>query len=394
MVKYSLLTIALALAVSSVEGRVHKVYPGDSIQEAIDEASSGDVIQVRPGVYSETSNTKYGLRIVKDNIKIIGVGGRGGSVRLLAINQQEVGVYAAPEGCEYEDNECQDTLNVFSIKGISVESFPKNGIQTRWVDGFEFIKCYSVDNMKNGIYPTLSSNGIVNDCTSHGSLDAGIWIAGSQNVTATDNQVYNSVTGFEVTVSNKLYVANNRIYNNVVGLGLYHPNMAGTNPGYPSFDDWVFENNQIYENNLPNTAPPGSFQGALVSGVGVLLVGISGHTIQDNSIKGNDWAGVLVAGYCTVRALAFGDLDCSDPPKNGDPSANFNTIANNVLSENGSSPPTTLGLPGADILYGQSAAEIISSEGDQNCFANNTAPDGTDASSIALDIPLPDAGCN
>jgi len=75
-----------------------------------------------------------------------------------------------------------------------VESFPKNGIQTRFVDGFKFIKCYSVDNLNNGIYPTLSSNGVVSSCTSSGSGDAGIWIAGSQNVTATDNEVYNSIT--------------------------------------------------------------------------------------------------------------------------------------------------------------------------------------------------------
>lgn len=180
-----------------------------------------------------------------------------------------------------------------------------------------------------------------------------------------------------MTVSNKLYVANNRLYNNVVGLGLYHPNMAGTSPDYPAFDEWIFENNHIYDNNLPNTAPPNTFQAALLSGVGVLLVGISGHTIQDNIIEDNDWAGVVVAGYCTVLALAFGEPDCSaDPPKNGDPSANFNTIVDNVMSGNGGSPPAALGLPGADILYVQASSEIISPEGDQNCFADNTSPPG------------------
>lgn len=64
------------------------------------------------------------------------------------------------------------------------------------------------------------------------------------------------------------------------------------------------------------------------------------------------------------------------------------------------SPPPALELPGADIVYAQAADEIISPEGNQNCFANNKSPDGMDASSFSFDpitgqmIPLPDAGCN
>lgn len=98
--------------------------------------------------------------------------------------------------------------------------------------------------------------------------------------------------GFEVTVSKNLYVTNNDIHNNVVGIGLYHPNMAGTNPDYSSYDSWIFENNHVYDNNLPNTAPSGTFQAALQSGIGLLLVGISEHTIKNNVFEDNGWAGV------------------------------------------------------------------------------------------------------
>mmetsp|Transcript_2562 Transcript_2562/g.4372 ORF Transcript_2562/g.4372 Transcript_2562/m.4372 type:complete len:194 (+) Transcript_2562:62-643(+) len=144
----------------------------------------------------------------------------------------------------------------------------------------------------NGIYPTLSSNGRIVGCKSYGSLDSGLWIAGSVNVTATDNEIYESTTGFEVTVSKNLYATNNYIHNNVVGIGLYHPNMAGTEPDYPSYDNWVFENNHVYDNNLPNPAPAGTFQYALQSGIGLLLVGVSEHTIKNNVFEDNGWAGV------------------------------------------------------------------------------------------------------
>jgi len=173
---------------------LHTVRNGESIQEAIDAAEPGDVIKVWPGIYTEQASPKYGLRITKNNIKLLAKG-KPGSVRLLASNEQETGVYAAPDGCEYNDTECGDVLEDFSIEGFSIEGFPANGIQTRWVDGFKFQNCYSVDNLNNGIYPTLSSNGSIVGCKSHGSFDSGLWVAGSVNVTAINNEIYESTTG-------------------------------------------------------------------------------------------------------------------------------------------------------------------------------------------------------
>jgi hypothetical protein len=45
------------------------------------------------------------------------------------------------------------------------------------------------------VYATLSSNGSVVGCKSHGSLDSGLWIAGSVDVTADNNEIYESTTG-------------------------------------------------------------------------------------------------------------------------------------------------------------------------------------------------------
>ena len=272
------------------KSHVHKVRKGDSIQDAIDDAEPGDIIKVWPGVYTEQASL-YGLRISTNNIKLMAKGGPG-SVRLVASGAQETGVYAAPEGCEYKDNDCDEILEDFSIEGFSVEGFPVNGIQTRWVDGFNVENCYSVSNLNNGIYPTLSSNGRIAGSTASGSLDAGLWIAGSADITALDNEIYESTTGFEVTVSRNLHVSNNKIHDNTVGIGLYHPNMAGTKPDWMTYENWTFEGNRVYENNLPNPAPPDTFQYGLESGVGALLIGVSSHTIEGNVFDGNDWAGV------------------------------------------------------------------------------------------------------
>eukprot|EP00984_Skeletonema_dohrnii_P025149 scaffold14268_cov154-Skeletonema_dohrnii-CCMP3373.AAC.2 len=187
-------TVPATAAPVAKSGKVHAVRNGDSIQDAIDLAEPGDTIKVWPGSYTEPASPKYGLRITKNDIKLVAKG-KPGRVRLLASNVQETGVYAAPDGCEYEDTSCDDVLQGFSIKGFSVEGFPANGIQTRWVDSFKFQNCYSVDNLNNGIHPTLSSNGSIVGCKSHGSLAAGLSVDGSVDVTAFDNEIYNSTTG-------------------------------------------------------------------------------------------------------------------------------------------------------------------------------------------------------
>ena len=239
----ALCAVALFTTAATVQAAVHRVYQGGSIQSAIDAASPGDTILVEPGEYYEDASSRYGLRIATDNLRLIGKvkkgKGEAGKVRLIANGDQETGVLAAPGGCEYDmDREkCEaaigadfEDLKGFYIRGFSVEGFPVNGIQTRWVDGFEFVRNESANNLNNGIYPTLSANGLVRNNASYGSLDTAMWVAGSENVRVIGNELYGSVIGFEITVSNNVEVKQNEIYGNTVGVGLFHPNGAGNPP--------------------------------------------------------------------------------------------------------------------------------------------------------------------
>ena len=86
---------------TAANAAVHRVFPGQSIQAAIDGASPGDTILVEPGVYQETGNAQFGLRISTDNLRLIGKAnkGQGETVRLVHYGTQETGVYAAPAAC-------------------------------------------------------------------------------------------------------------------------------------------------------------------------------------------------------------------------------------------------------------------------------------------------------
>ncbi|MEM8941994.1 MAG: right-handed parallel beta-helix repeat-containing protein [Pseudomonadota bacterium] len=389
---------AFAVLCSSVaQAAVLRVFPGLSIQSAIDSAQPGDTILVEPGDYMESGNGLYGLRIETDNLRLIGIERNGEGVRLIANEDQETGILAAPSGCDYLDNaeECAEKrgeseitfIQGFYIRGFSVEEFPVNGIQTRWVDGFEFVRNKSVNNLNNGLYPTLSANGLVSENESYGSLDTAMWIAGSENVRVIGNTLHDSVIGFEITVSNNVTVERNLIHNNNVGVGLFHPDGAG-NPPLETMANWRIFDNNIAFNNGGAVAPEGSFQSLVPTGSGVLVLGVSDHEVIGNTVANNGYVGIGVVGWCS--GLVGTGRDCTGPEE--DPlrprDASNNLVARNFLKNNGVRAQAPLLDLTQDIAYLHIGEledvnplfenfSLIEPPGTGNCFQDNyTYPGG------------------
>ncbi len=409
----SFCAIALFVTATVAQAKVHRVFPGESIQGAIDAALPGDTILVEPGIYNEDASSRYGLRISTDNLRLIGKvregQGDAGKVILTPKNPQvgeylnddleQTGVYAAPAECSPEadvgDVFCEaNRVKGFYIRGFTVKGYEWNGIQTRFVNDFKIIRNEAGNLGRNGIYPTISANGLVQDNVAYGTLDTSMWVAASENVRVIGNDLSGSPIGLEINVSVDIEVKQNDIYNNTVGVAMFHPNSAGNLPR-PDMGNWVVEQNNVYDNNLPNPAPPESFQGALPPGIGILLLGVYDNVVAKNTVENNGFVGIGMLGWCSATSV-IPKFNCVEKPPviDGvlyDPSVNNNLVAQNKVSGNGQNPPgSALDFLAADLTYFSVPDAGESSSG--NCFKKN-GPEGYTFVSSEPDGELPTDGC-
>jgi hypothetical protein len=279
-------------------------------------------------------------------------------VRILPGPGQTDGILVEPE------NEGDPDIDGLMIKGFTVEGFSNNGIWLRHVNNFKIQGNESINNLENGIWPTLSANGLVKKNVSYGSEDSALWIEASENVRAIKNELHHSPTGLEITVSKNIQAKKNTIHDNTVGVGLYHPNAASL-PPLGGDGDWEIIGNDIYDNNEPNTAPPGSMAAALPPGAGILVLGVDNVTIKKNRIENNGFLGVGVVDWCIATALAGPPFDCGSNPPIVEPSPDNDLIIKNDVLANGLAPPSGFEPFAADLAF-------LAGGGTNTCFSDNT----------------------
>jgi len=346
-------TIALAIVCAPATASAKKtvLYPGDSIQDTVDDASPGDRIILMPGVYYGAADARRAVRIKQDGIRLIGKpdGGNKVIIRPNPDGSNETGILVEPEG----GSSCDCVIEGSRIQGITVEGFPHDGIKLEFVNNFKIMNNESINNLGNGIIPELSANGLVKNNLSYGSLDSAMWLEGVTNVRAIGNVLHSSTTGLEVTISKDIVIVNNEMYNNTVGMGLYHPSGA-SEPALPVMEDWKVMNNYIHDNNLPNGAQPPGLPALLPPGGGVMLLGVSDNILVGNRIENNDFFGLAVLDFCfALTGLPDPGGWCSPNPNwsGEDPVPRNNLIAGNVFVDNGGAPPAHELAPfAADII--------------------------------------------
>jgi hypothetical protein len=180
------------------------------------------------------------------------------------------------------------------------------------------------------------------------------------------NVVENNVNGFELSNSDDVLFAHNLVRNNSVGFAvLLLPDIFDDRAGAKRI---TVRDNQIHDNNKPNTATPGSILAFVPPGLGILHVGVDDSLIQRNYIANNDFGGIGVIDYCLV--VAGTPFNCSGGDPNvtpgfiADQTAENNQVRDNMLMNNGTNPTGPFAGFAADIT-------LLTFGDHGNCFTGN-----------------------
>ncbi|HXK24795.1 MAG TPA: right-handed parallel beta-helix repeat-containing protein [Myxococcota bacterium] len=393
------LSLALSLALAAVavagsaragdtgEGRfLQFVWPGRSIQAALDAASEGGYVLVLPGVYRESPGEINGLSITR-GVNLIGLSTPWRKVVLENAGSQRNGIVAVPA----EHTECmschaslappfellpgvdpaplphEPAIYGLTIRGITIRGFGNNGLFARQLDGFAFIDVHSVDNPNYGIFPVSSRNGIITHSSATGADDSGIWIETSEHVAATYNRVENNVNGFEVSNSDDVLLAHNEVRGNTIGMALlFLPDIFDVRPDATRY---TVRENHIHDNNRPNTATEGAILSLVPPGIGILHVGVDDSLIEKNMITGNQFIGAGIVDYCLV--VLGTPFDCSTDPEItpgfvADSAASNNRVVGNVVTGNGA-----VSDPSNPFDFARSDLGLLTLGDHGNCYADN-----------------------
>ena len=335
-------TLMIAGCVKDHPGNVKgiTVNADESIQAAIDAALPGQTIYIQPGTYLES------IVVEKANIHIIGLQG-GHDERVIIKNP----------GTEENGITVRDNGDGFVLKNVTVRDFEENGVFLVRVDGFELINITTINNGEYGLFPVRCINGLIEDCSATGHTDTGIYVGQSEKVVVRNNAAFGNVNGLEIENCSDVVVSHNEAYDNTGGiLIILLPGLT-----VKASANIVVAENDVYNNNLPNFAPPGDgFEVLVPQGSGVLVVGVDNVIMKNNKIRNNDFAGVAV-----VSTLVLGSLSGLPPEAFADiePNADGANIINNKVTANGAHPPSGLPLPGVDLLW--------DGTGSNNCWKNN-----------------------
>jgi parallel beta-helix repeat protein len=357
-----------------------------SIQEAIDRARPGGVVLVLPGVYHENEGGTNALQIGK-SIHLIGLSTPRKRVVLENAGGQRNGIVAVPSE-HYDCMSChaslappftllphaegmqlsqEPTIYGLTISGFTIRDFSNNGLFARGVDGYAFVDVHSVNNPNYGIFPVSTRNGVITRSSATGADDSGIWVETSQNVSVTHNVVEDNVNGFEVSNSDDVTLEHNVVRGNSVGMAiLFLPDIFDVRQDTQRI---TIRNNDIRDNNRPNTAGEGSILATVPPGIGILHLGADDSLIEGNVVEDNDFLGIGVVDYCL--AVFGGPFACGVDPEItpgflADSQASNNQVIGNQLANNGTNP-------GEDNPFADTASDLglltLTDRG--NCFSDN-----------------------
>ena len=179
-----------------------------------------------------------------------------------------------------------------------------------------------------GIYPVKSKNILIEDSSSWGASDAGIYVGQSTNVIVRRCHAEQNVAGIEIENTINADVYENVATGNTGGILVFNmPNLS-----QPGHSTRVFKN-KVYQNNIANFAAKGAAVASVPAGAGVVVNSNSKVEIFDNDIADNKTANLIISAYFSTNYYNKPGID-----PNYDPYPRAIFVYDNRFSGGGDSP--------------------------------------------------------
>jgi parallel beta-helix repeat protein len=293
------------------------VWPGQSIQAAVNHASPGDTILIKPGVYHET------VQIRKDGITLRGSGDFSGGTVLeppKSIPATLCNNFFGPTGVCILAKEINKTGAVIqpvrddTVTALRVSGFAGNGVFGYGTGNLNVTRVVAVNDGAYGISRFESTGTVFADDTAIGNSEAGFYVGDSPDADTTvrDNQAYGNTLGIFIRHARDVTVTGNRVKGNCQGIFVLDDGQPGGAGDATIWHNSVFKNNKF----CPATGDqPVPFQGG-----GILLLGATHTQVAGNSVAGNVGKQVNSGGIVVASAHAL----------TGGSNPNFDTITGNT----------------------------------------------------------------
>jgi hypothetical protein len=317
------LSAVSATAASAWSSSTIVVWPGQSIQAAVNRASPGDTILIKPGVYHQS------VQIRTDGITLRGSGAYYGGTVILPpkkIPNTLCNVQFGPTGiCILAKKVNVNTGAVITpvrydtVTNLLVANFPEgNGVFGYGTDRLSVTWVAAINNEYYGISRFVSTRTVFANDTATGSGEAGFYVGDSPdaNTVVRNDQAYGNQFGIFIRHARYVLVTGNRVSGNCQGILVLDDGQAGGAGNATVVNNWVPNNNKFCP---ANEDTPVTTQGG-----GILLLGATFTLVAHNSVFGNRGSQFNSGGIVVLSATAL----------TGGSNPNFDTITRNTAFGN------------------------------------------------------------
>ncbi len=315
--------LAIACGPSAPEGCDQFVTPGGddqtAIQTALIDAGDGDTVCLGAGTFTLTDPIEI------SNLSDFTLKGAGMDQTTLNFDGQAAGGTGI------------DMMNMTRVvvADLAIRDAAGNGLRIIGSDQVVVRRVSSGwthaeagTNGKYAIYPVSSTNVLVDESEAFGSADAGIYVGQTENCVVRNSHAHGNVAGIEIENSLNCEVFGNDATGNVGGILVFElPDLAKHGGGT------LVHDNTITDNNLYNFAEGGTVT-YVPRGTGMFILAANDVEIRDNTITGNEGAGLAVISWGTAEALGVGTA--TDPTY--DPWTEGIDVHDNTFQNNGTMP--------------------------------------------------------